>query len=121
MHEAVFRWWNGLGDEERQSCAIAVATPHQPRVGRLSLLYLERLTGRKTGLGASLDDGLIVLEMDCDEHTALLSLGRHFLDQQIGQQFFGDRFRMQRDVMADAAGPILDELLLVQGAHGNIG
>lgn len=115
LHQAVFPWWNGLSEDERRRCAIAVATPHQPRVGRLSLVYLERLTGRKTGIGASLDDGLIVLEMDCDEHTALLSLGRHYLDQEIGQQFFGDRFRMQRDVMADAAGPILDELFQTPG------
>ena len=113
LHQAVFPWWNQLSENERQRCAIAVATPHQPRVGRLSLMYLERLTGRKTGVGASLDDGLIVLEMECDEHTALLSLGRHYLDQEIGQQFFGDRFRMQRDVMADAAGTILDELFLL--------
>lgn len=113
LHQAVFPWWNDLSPEERQACAIAVTTPHQPRNGRLSVLYLERLTGRRTGLGACLDDGLVVLEMDCDEQTALLGLARHYLDQEIGQLFFGDRFRMQRDVMADAAGPILDELFLV--------
>ncbi len=111
LHAAVFPWWQSLSAEERQRCAILAATPHQPRVGRLTVLYLERLTGRKTGLGASLDDGLVVLEMDCDEPTAMLTLARHYLDQQIGQQFFGDRFRMQRDVMADAAGPIIEELL----------
>ncbi|MBX3169516.1 MAG: VOC family protein [Candidatus Eremiobacteraeota bacterium] len=111
LHAAVFPWWSHLTVEERQRCAICVATPHQPREGRLSLLYLERLSGRRTGVGASLDDGLVVLEMDCDEHTALLGLARHYLDQEIGELFFGDRFRMQRDVMAEAAGPILDELL----------
>lgn len=111
LHAAVFPWWQSLAPEERQRCAILAATPHQPRVGRLTVLYLERLTGRKTGMGASLDDGMVVLEMDCDESTALLTLARHYLDQEIGQQFFGDRFRMQRDVMADAAGPIIQELL----------
>ena len=112
LHAAVHPWWSELSEEERKRCAICVTTPHQPRDGRLSLLYLERLSGRKTGVGASVDDGLVVLEMDCDEHTALLGLARHYLDQEIGELFFGDRFRMQRDVMAAAAGPILDELFL---------
>lgn len=111
LHQAIHPWWTALSEPERQRCAMAVVTPHQPRVGRLSLLYLERLTGRKTGVGASLDDGLIVLEGPYDEHTALLAVGRHYLDQEIGELFFGDRFRMQRDVMADAAGAILDELI----------
>lgn len=113
LHAAVFPWWSALSVEERRLCAICVASPHQPRAGRLSLLYLERLSGRQTGVGASLDDGLVLLEMDCDEHTALLGLARHYLDQEIGELFFGDRFRMQRDVMADAAGPILDELFFL--------
>lgn len=111
LHSIVFPWWRALQPRERESCAILAATPHQPRVGRLTVLYLERLTGRRTGTGASLDDGMVVLEWDCDEYTALLTLARHYLDQEIGQQFFGDRFRMQRDVMADAAGPVLEELL----------
>lgn len=111
LHAAVHPWWSGLSDEERGRCAICLTTPHQPRDGRLSLLYLERLTGRKTGVGARLDDGLVVLEMDCDEYTALQGLARHYLDQEIGELFFGDRFRMQRDVMADAASLILDELI----------
>ncbi len=113
LHSAVYPWWSELSEDEQKRCAICVTTPHQPRDGRLSLLYLERLSGRKTGVGASLDDGLVVLEMDCDEHTALLGLARHYLDQEIGELFFGDRFRMQRDVMAAAAGAILDELFLL--------
>ena len=111
LHAVVFPWWSALSAEEQQSCGIVLTTPHQPRAGRLSVLYFERLTGRKTGLGATLDDGLIVLEYDCDEQTALLALARHYLDQEIGQQFFGDRFRMQRDVLADSAQSILEELL----------
>ncbi|MFN8608961.1 MAG: VOC family protein [Vulcanimicrobiota bacterium] len=123
LHAAVFPWWQALTSEERQRCAILAATPHQPRAGRLTVLYLERLSGRQTGLGASLDDGLVVLEVDCDEHTAMLTLARHYLDQEIGRQFFGDRFRMQRDVMEEAAGPVLDELLgdlLIQRTHHQI-
>ena len=111
LHAAVFPWWQSLTLEERQRCGIVLTTPHQPRAGRLSVLYFERLTGRKTGIGATLDDGLVVLEYDCDEQTALLALGRHYLDQEMGERFFGDRFRMQRDVLADSAQLILDELL----------
>jgi len=111
LHAAVFPWWSALTADERQHCGIVLTTPHQPRAGRLSVLYFERLTGRKTGVGATLDDGLIVLEYDCDEQTALLALARHYLDKEIGEQFFADRFRMQRDVLADSAQVVLDELL----------
>lgn len=124
LHATVFPWWSALTIEERRRCGIVLTTPHQPRAGRLSVLYFERLTGRRTGLGASLDDGLVVLEYDCDEHTALLALARHYLDQEIGEQFFGDRFRMQRDVLADSAQTVLDQLLgdfLVQAAHDQVG
>ena len=72
---------------------------------------MERLSGRKTGRGARLDDVLVVLDYDGDEHTALMALARHYVDQQLGELFFGDRFRMQRDVLADSAQTVLDELL----------
>lgn len=111
LHQRVKPWWDGLGAEQQTRCGIVVVSSHQSRAERLNVQYFEALTGRRSGPGALGEDGFIVVEGDIHADEALLHLARHYLDQEVSEQMFGDRFRLQIDLLAYGAREMIPELL----------
>ena len=46
-----------------------------------------------------------------EEENALDLIARHIIDQDAGEAFFGDRFRMQRDLLGEGAEEFITDLL----------
>jgi len=111
LHGGLFSWWrHELSEPERAKCGFVIPVPHQARARRLSIQYVERLTGRCSGLGALGEDGLVIVEGIDDESGALLALARHYLDQEAADRVLGDRFGLQQDLLGNAASSLLGEL-----------
>jgi hypothetical protein len=111
LHQRVSPWWEALSEDEQSRCGIVVVSSHQSRAERLNVQYFEALTGRRSGPGALHEDGFLVLEGDIHADDALLHLARHYLDQEVAEQMFGDRFRLQIDLLAPGARQMIPELL----------
>jgi hypothetical protein len=53
---------------------------------------------------------IVYAESLWEEPRALDLMGTHMLDGAVGEAFFGDYWRMHRDLLADAAKGYLDRL-----------
>jgi hypothetical protein len=62
-----------------------------------------RLLHQPEGSGAEQEDRLVYAEGLCDVESALDLLARHIVDQRASNLLFGDRRRLQEDLLADAA------------------
>lgn len=111
LHRHVSPWWQELNAEQRAACGIVVVTSHQSRVERLNIQFFEALTGRATGVGAQNEDGFVVLEGDVEFDEALEHLARHYLDQEMSEKLFGNRYRLQIDLLAPGARAQLPTIL----------
>ena len=100
---------------EREQLRAVVAVAHMSRPGNVALQYFSVTLG-ETWEGRfdqeDLQPGKRVLasETGFDEAQAFALLGMHALDTRVGQRFFGEEMRLERDVLADAAERILTEM-----------
>ncbi len=111
IHEIVSAWRQSLGETKWAKVYVVLCEGHQMRAGQATKQYFQRLLHDKDGTGGSMEDRVIYAE-GCKEISAAFDLlSRHIIDQGSGRIFFGDRHRLQVDVLADAAREYLCQLL----------
>lgn len=105
LHAQVSAWRRQLGDEAWARLRVVVSGSAMPRPGHISVQYFAKLLG-EAGEGRR----LIYAEGLFEEPKALNLLGTHLLDGTVGDAFFADDRRMNRDLLSDAARDYLETL-----------
>ena len=82
---------------------LVICGAHQPRYREATCQYFGQLLHQPEGYGAEGEDRLVYGEGLCDINAALDLLARHIVDQRASNSLFGDRRRLQEDLLADAA------------------
>ena len=97
------RWRNGAGERRWAGLYVVICGAHQPRYREAACQYFGRLLHEPEGSAAEREDRLVYGEGLCDVDAALDLLARHIVDQRASNLLFGDRRRLQEDLLADAA------------------
>jgi hypothetical protein len=103
LHALLGRWRNDLGERRWAGLYVVICGAHQPRYREATCQYFGQLLHQPEGYGAEREDRLVYGEGLCDVNTALDLLARHIVDQRASNLLFGDRRRLQEDLLADAA------------------
>jgi hypothetical protein len=103
LHALLGRWRNHLGERRCAGLYVMICGAHQPRYREATCQYFGRLFHQPEGYGAEREDRLVYGEGLCDVDAALDLLARHIVDQRASNLLFGDRRRLQEDLLADAA------------------
>jgi hypothetical protein len=111
LHDTVMGWRKGMGKDNWQLMYVVICAGHQARYRELTRQYFQKLLHDREGLGAQLEDRVIYAEHIHDVDAALDLLARHLNDQEASNTFFGDKTRLQQDLMSEGAAKYLDELL----------
>ncbi|MCH7479778.1 MAG: hypothetical protein IIC79_00135 [Chloroflexi bacterium] len=111
LHETVMRWREEMGKDVWESVYVVICAGHQARYRELSRQYFQKLLHELDGLGANVEDRVIYAEHIHDVEAALDLLARHINDQEASNTFFGDKMRLQQDLMSESAAEYLNELL----------
>ncbi len=111
LHQVVSSWREQLGESKWQSVYVIVCGTHQPRYREASKQYSQRILHQVESEDADGEDRVLYAEGVFDTHGAKDLLARQIIDQRASTMFFGDRHRLQEDLLADAATAYLKELL----------
>jgi putative intracellular protease/amidase len=111
LHATVTAWLAKMTEEVRAKLYVVVCGAHQARSQDIVMEYFQRLLGEKVGAGATGENRLIYVESGFGEDVALDLVARHIIDQDAGEAFFGDRMRMQRDLLSEGAADYVESLL----------
>ena len=103
LHELLSRWRNDLGERRWAGMYVVICGAHQPRYREAACQYFGRLLHQAESSAAEREDRLVYAEGLCDIGAALDLLARHIVDQRASNLLFGDRRRLQEDLLADAA------------------
>jgi len=103
LHALLGRWRNDLGEGRWAGLYVVICGAHQPRYREATCQYFGHLLHQPEGSGAEREDRLVYGEGLCDVDSALDLLARHIVDQRASNLLFGDRRRLQEDLLADAA------------------
>ena len=103
LHALLARWRNDLGEARWAGLYVVICGAHQPRYREATCQYFGQLLHQPEGYGAEREDRLVYGEGVCDVNAALDLLARHIVDQRASNLLFGDRRRLQEDLLADAA------------------
>lgn len=106
-HHQVMGWQKEMTAEEWNSLTVIVQGGQTPRVENAAVQYFARLFGETRGEGRR----VVYAEGLWDEEKALNLLGTLRLDGKLSVAVFNDRFRMYRDLLADAARSTIDDIL----------
>jgi len=111
-HSAVMRWKKRIPPDDWQHLVVVVRGPQMPR--RLNILtqYFAKVTGEPSHhLGYPLESRrLVYAEFIMNDRDHLDLMATTFIDGDASEAFFGDRWRMSRDVLADGAKEYLKKL-----------
>jgi hypothetical protein len=110
LHALLGRWRSDLGEERWAGLYVVICGAHQPRYREAACQYFGQLLHQPEGYGAEREDRLVYGEGLCDVNAALDLLARHIVDQRASNLLFGDRRRLQEDLLADAARTVLRKL-----------
>jgi hypothetical protein len=115
MHATVEAWKQQMTPEERTRLRAVVAASHMARPGNVALQYFsvtlgETWEGRFDQEDLQPGKRVLAAETAFDEAAAFELLATHALDTSVGDRFFGDEIRLERDVLADAAERILAQM-----------
>lgn len=111
LHPHVSAIRASLSPEQWARLSVVISTSRQARAREASLQYFERLLREpKMGEGASREERIVVLEA-FGSREPLEALATHELDQDAAAWLFGDRFRLQSDLLAPYTTVYLDRLL----------
>jgi len=105
LHKQMQAWKTTLTTDEWKALHVVIMGSAAPRRGNVAVQYFSRLLGEK-GEG----ERIIYAEALFDESRAVNLLGTRLMDAQIGSAFFGDRHRMDRDLLADTAEALLKNM-----------
>jgi hypothetical protein len=111
LHALLARWRNNLDEKRWAGIYVVICGAHQPRYREAVCQYFGRLLHEPEGYAAEREDRLVYGEGLCDVDAALDLLARHIVDQRASNLLFGDRRRLQKDLLADAATTELRRLL----------
>jgi hypothetical protein len=111
LHETVMRWRKGMGKGNWESVYVVICAGHQARYRELTRQYFQKLLHERDELGSQLEDRVVYAEHIHEVDAALDLLARHINDQEASNIFFGDKTRLQQDLMSEGAAKYLDELL----------
>jgi len=111
LHAVLARWRNDLGEERWAGLYVVICGAHQPRYREAACQYFGRLLHEAEGSAAEREDRLVYGEGLCDVDAALDLLARHIVDQRASKLLFGDRRRLQEDLLADVARTEVRKLL----------
>ena len=103
LHALLGRWRNDLGETRWSGLYVVICGGHQPRYREATCQYFGRVLHEPDGSGAQREDRMVYAEGMCDLDAALDLLARHIVDQRASKLLFGDRRRLQEDLLADAA------------------
>src|SRR5207244_2353363 len=103
LHEKVCGWLDLMDARERQRLFVVVCGSHQARYQEIAMTYFRHLLCEFSVEGAHGEDRLMYIESQFEEDNALDWIARHIIDQDAGDAFFGDRFRLQRDLLGEGA------------------
>jgi hypothetical protein len=103
LHALLARWRNDLGEKSWAGMYVVICGAHQPRYREAACQYFSRLLRQPESSAAEREDRLVYAEGLCDIDAALDLLARHIVDQRASNLLFGDRRRLQEDLLADAA------------------
>ena len=103
LHTLLTRWRNDLGERRWTGMYVVICGAHQPRYREAVCQYFGRLLHQSESSAAEREDRLVYAEGLCDVGAALDLLARHIVDQRASSLLFGDRRRLQEDLLADAA------------------
>ena len=111
LHAVLARWRNDLGEGRWAGLYVVICGAHQPRYREAACQYFGRLLHEAEGSAAEREDRLVYGEGLCDVDAALDLLARHIVDQRASKLLFGDRRRLQEDLLADVASTEVRKLL----------
>jgi hypothetical protein len=103
LHAMLGRWRNDLGEGRWAGLYVVICGAHQPRYREATRQYFGRLLHQPEGSDAQREDRMVYGEGLCDVDAALDLLARHIVDQRASNLLFGNRRRLQEDLLADAA------------------
>jgi hypothetical protein len=106
-HRQVMEWKKDMTPEEWGSLTVIVQGAQTPRVENAAVQYFARLFGESTGESRR----VVYAEGLWDETKAMNLLGTLRLDGKLSVAVFNDPFRMYRDLLADVARPVIDDIL----------
>ncbi|HEY9777104.1 MAG TPA: hypothetical protein V6C81_25285 [Planktothrix sp.] len=92
-----------LTPEEWQSMHVVIFGSHMARAQQMHFQYFQRLLDQ-TEEG----DRIVFCEGSSEDKDAVNLLGTHRLDAEIGEAYFGDAWRMHKDLLSAAASQYLD-------------
>jgi hypothetical protein len=115
MHATVEAWKEQMTPAERTQLRAVVGVSHMSRPGNVALQYFslalgENWEGRFDQEDLQPGKRVLAAESAVDEPSAFALLATHALDARVATRFFGEKTRMERDLLADAAERILSEM-----------
>lgn len=105
LHRAVTELRGQLAPGEWERAYVLILAPKTPRDGNLAYEYFANAMGR-----AAERQRLIYAESIFDQQVALNLLRTLIIDRAVGEAFYGDPARMERDLLADGATAALLEM-----------
>lgn len=111
LHKNVMRWKKEIGDENWDALYVVICAGHQARYRELTRQYFQKLLHEIDVVGGNMEDRVVYAEHIHEVDAALDLLARHINDQAASNTFFGDKMRLQQDLMSEGAAKYLDELL----------
>ena len=111
IHAAVMAWLARMTEDVRAKLCVVVRGSRQARSQDIVMEYFQRLLGEQAAPGAARENRVIYAESTFGEEGALDLIARHIIDQDAGEAFFGDRMRMQRDLLSEGAADYVESLL----------
>lgn len=125
LHALLGRWRNDLGERRWAGLYVVICGAHQPRYREAACQYFGQLLHEAEGSAAEREDRLVYGEGLTDIDAALDLLARHIVDQRASNILFGDRRRLQEDLLADAAATEVRKLFpkmrgCPSGAHPRV-
>jgi hypothetical protein len=118
LHAQVSQWRKQLDAAAFNHLYVVIGSSHQARYRELTVQYFDKILSEKSDGSALSENRLVFAESVFNETGCLSMLARHIIDQEIGLEFFGDRYRMQRDLLSDAATKYL-QLIFPDTKKGN--
>jgi len=111
-HAAVMEWKKRIPSNDWKQLVVVVRGLQMPRRMNIFTQYFAKLLGEPGhGLGYPLESRrLIYAEFIPKERDHLDLMATTFIDGEASEAFFGDRWRMSRDVLADGAEDYLKKL-----------
>ena len=125
LHALLGRWRNNLGERRWAGLYVVICGAHQARYREAACQYFGQLLHEVEGSAAEREDRLVYGEGLTDIDAALDLLARHIVDQRASNILFGDRRRLQEDLLADAAATEVRKLFpkmrgCPSGAHPRV-